>query len=119
MTIQCVCNAYLNMLIGLVPKQLPKQKIHEKKPINKTFAVFSGCLPGFYGANCTETCQCAKNATCNPKNGRCRCQPGWRGRRCDQSMIMIIIMITKFSMLFIHNGSCNALTLLVGLVKGL
>jgi len=45
----------------------------------------SECPPGFYGANCTEKCNCANNSTCNPKNGRCRCQPGWRGRQCDQS----------------------------------
>jgi len=57
--------------------------------MNMLIVLFSECLPGFYGANCTEECDCANNATCDPKNGRCRCEPGWRGRRCDLSNALL------------------------------
>jgi hypothetical protein len=24
------------------------------------------------------------SANCDPETGRCKCTPGWRGRRCDK-----------------------------------
>ena len=38
------------------------------------------CPPGTFGPNCTHECYCHNDATCNPVDGRCKCQPGFTGR---------------------------------------
>lgn len=46
----------------------------------------SACLPGTFGQNCNQVCQCSEtNQLCHPVSGSCYCAPGFRGLRCDQS----------------------------------
>lgn len=42
-----------------------------------------GCPLGKYGFDCTQTCQCQNNATCNYLNGDCSCQRGYWGKYCE------------------------------------
>ncbi|XP_025199929.1 protein draper-like isoform X2 [Melanaphis sacchari] len=42
-----------------------------------------GCPLGKYGFDCTQTCQCQNNATCNYTNGNCSCQQGYWGKYCE------------------------------------
>lgn len=46
----------------------------------------SACLPGTFGQNCNQVCQCSEtNQLCHPVSGLCYCAPGFHGPRCDQS----------------------------------
>lgn len=43
------------------------------------------CPEGKYGINCSKTCICHKNKTCNHINGLCAyCKKGWKGNDCDE-----------------------------------
>lgn len=43
------------------------------------------CLPGTYGLNCNQVCQCSEaNQLCHPVTGLCYCAPGYHGKRCNQ-----------------------------------
>ncbi|XP_016661742.1 protein draper isoform X2 [Acyrthosiphon pisum] len=42
-----------------------------------------GCPLGKFGFDCTQTCQCQNNATCNYLNGNCSCQQGYWGKYCE------------------------------------
>ncbi|KAM4568634.1 N-acetylglucosamine-1-phosphodiester alpha-N-acetylglucosaminidase isoform 1-T1 [Fundulus diaphanus] len=44
-----------------------------------------GCLPGFYGDSCNQTCSCSNGSSCDPVSGRCLCPPGFHGERCEQA----------------------------------
>lgn len=45
----------------------------------------SACLPGTFGHNCNQVCQCSEtNQLCHPVSGSCYCAPGFQGPRCDQ-----------------------------------
>ncbi|KAH0624132.1 hypothetical protein JD844_007560 [Phrynosoma platyrhinos] len=42
------------------------------------------CLPGTYGENCNQLCQCSgKNEECHHVTGKCGCLPGYYGIHCD------------------------------------
>lgn len=42
------------------------------------------CAPGTYGQDCTETCVCHNNGTCDPVSGTCICSSGWKGTTCEE-----------------------------------
>ncbi|XP_022179655.1 protein draper-like isoform X3 [Myzus persicae] len=42
-----------------------------------------GCPLGKFGFDCSQTCQCQNNATCNYLNGNCSCQQGYWGEYCE------------------------------------
>lgn len=47
----------------------------------------SACLPGTFGKNCNQVCQCSEtNQLCHPVSGLCYCAPGFTGPKCDQGM---------------------------------
>lgn len=55
-------------------------------PSNPTPTPPSACLPGTFGQNCNQVCQCSEtNQLCHPVSGSCYCAPGFHGLRCDQS----------------------------------
>lgn len=48
--------------------------------------LLSACLPGTFGHNCNQVCQCSEtNQLCHPASGQCYCAPGFQGPRCDRS----------------------------------
>lgn len=55
-------------------------------PIKRLLLPLSACLPGTFGHNCNQVCQCsAANQHCHPASGQCYCAPGFHGPRCDRS----------------------------------
>jgi multiple epidermal growth factor-like domains protein 10/11 len=55
------------------------------------------CEPGFigdkcldqcphnrFGVNCTSSCTCVNDATCDKADGTCHCAPGWTGINCAE-----------------------------------
>ena len=38
-----------------------------------------------YGINCQKRCGCFKNQPCDTITGLCKCNPGYRGHRCEYS----------------------------------
>lgn len=46
--------------------------------------VISACMPGYYGTECRETCQCQEGKPCNHITGECHCPDGYEGDACDQ-----------------------------------
>ncbi|XP_060579778.1 multiple epidermal growth factor-like domains protein 10, partial [Ruditapes philippinarum] len=46
------------------------------------------CPEGYYGENCTKTCDCDNDNTvsCDPGNGACNCSEGWSGVRCQEDI---------------------------------
>lgn len=41
-----------------------------------------GCIPGMFGANCSQPCQCGLGQKCHPETGACACPPGHSGAPC-------------------------------------
>ncbi|XP_055538760.1 protein draper isoform X3 [Wyeomyia smithii] len=41
------------------------------------------CPPMRWGSDCSQTCECKNNSTCNAQDGRCHCQKGYRGQFCE------------------------------------
>uniref|UniRef100_A0A8D3E703 Multiple epidermal growth factor-like domains protein 10 n=1 Tax=Scophthalmus maximus TaxID=52904 RepID=A0A8D3E703_SCOMX len=44
----------------------------------------AGCPLGFYGRDCSQTCQCRNGADCDHISGQCTCRTGFMGRHCEQ-----------------------------------
>jgi len=42
------------------------------------------CPEGMFGLNCTKKCACRNDAKCDPIDGTCTCEPGWKGKTCSQ-----------------------------------
>ncbi|GBP52830.1 Protein draper [Eumeta japonica] len=42
------------------------------------------CPEGYYGDQCSESCPCSNNSSCDASTGRCVCAAGWTGERCEQ-----------------------------------
>lgn len=42
------------------------------------------CSEGFFGERCVQRCDCVHSPSCHHMTGRCECEPGWRGARCDK-----------------------------------
>lgn len=40
------------------------------------------CPLGKHGAECKSECRCQNGGTCDPKFGKCFCEPGWTGLVC-------------------------------------
>lgn len=47
------------------------------------------CPVGTYGYDCEGVCLCQNDAKCDPKDGRCKCQPGYRGKNCEMGMYFV------------------------------
>lgn len=45
----------------------------------------AGCPLGFYGKDCSQSCQCQNGADCDHISGQCTCRRGFMGRHCEQS----------------------------------
>ncbi|KAF3856144.1 hypothetical protein F7725_016867 [Dissostichus mawsoni] len=61
--------------------------MHEKARTSLTnlYVPPSACLPGTFGLNCNQVCQCSEtNQLCHPVSGLCYCAPGFHGPKCDQ-----------------------------------
>jgi len=46
------------------------------------------CEYRHFGEDCSKTCHCYNNITCNGANGMCEngvCDPGWKGNSCSES----------------------------------
>lgn len=46
----------------------------------------SGCPLGFFGKDCSQSCQCRNGADCHHISGQCTCRTGFMGQHCEQSM---------------------------------
>lgn len=75
----------------------------EKDLINGClFIIFVACPQGYFGQNCSQSCGCHGNSSCDPVTGRCHCRcehnatcdnvtgscvcaPGWIGETCEKS----------------------------------
>lgn len=51
---------------------------------------FAGCPLGFFGKDCSQTCQCRNGADCDHISGQCTCRTGFMGKYCDQSRLQDI-----------------------------
>ena len=51
------------------------------------------CGPTFYGQDCMNDCSChpkqAKNITCDPQTGQCKCKAGFKGRDCSDCKLFV------------------------------
>lgn len=54
---------------------------------------FTACPSGSYGFACEGTCLCQNDGKCAPRDGRCKCKPGFRGQYCDKGKLKIMIHI--------------------------
>lgn len=45
----------------------------------------AGCPLGFFGKDCSQSCQCQNGADCDHISGQCTCRRGFMGRQCEQS----------------------------------
>lgn len=55
-------------------------------PTRQVNLSLSACIPGLFGPNCNQVCQCSEtNQLCHPVSGSCYCAPGFHGSKCDQS----------------------------------
>ncbi|PIK54330.1 hypothetical protein BSL78_08758 [Apostichopus japonicus] len=43
------------------------------------------CPDGFYGQNCSTSCECVNLRSCNHVNGSCNCTDGHTGERCERA----------------------------------
>lgn len=50
--------------------------------LNKHLSI-KACPPNRYGKKCSKKCSCANDALCDPYDGKCLCQKGYQGSRCD------------------------------------
>ena len=46
--------------------------------------LFLACDSGMYGKECSGTCNCSAQKSCDPITGNCLCPPGRSGERCDE-----------------------------------
>ncbi|XP_053936163.1 N-acetylglucosamine-1-phosphodiester alpha-N-acetylglucosaminidase isoform X2 [Cuculus canorus] len=46
------------------------------------------CVSGFYGAACTQKCQCQNGGLCDPMHGACSCPAGYYGTSCEHECPM-------------------------------
>lgn len=53
--------------------------------------IISGCPKGKYGKSCLKNCTCENGATCNQKNGKCACPPGFTGKSCEKSRSLMFV----------------------------
>ena len=60
----------------IVPKLVIAVKM---APVARTGRV---CNSGYYGDDCSKTCNCSGNGTCKP-DGTCVCNPGYTGLTCS------------------------------------
>lgn len=73
----------------------------------------TGCPLGFYGKDCSQSCQCRNGADCDHISGQCTCRTGFMGRHCEQSMITLFWVLSFFffpfflpPFLFTSRGVC-------------
>lgn len=43
------------------------------------------CPVGLYGGNCTTRCDCQNSGSCDPVNGKCTCDSGHFGDKCENT----------------------------------
>ncbi|XP_030829162.1 multiple epidermal growth factor-like domains protein 11 [Strongylocentrotus purpuratus] len=46
--------------------------------------ICSPCPTGRYGRNCSLSCQCLNDGTCDHLTGECSCTVGWTGNHCEE-----------------------------------
>ena len=51
----------------------------------------SECDDFLHGQDCTEECKCNRTNTawCDAKTGKCHCNPGWQGPKCDKGRLIL------------------------------
>lgn len=42
------------------------------------------CEHGTWGLDCNLKCECDNNGSCDQETGKCQCQRGWQGDRCEE-----------------------------------
>ena len=51
------------------------------------------CGPSFYGQDCKKICSChptqAKDITCDPQTGQCKCKAGFKDRDCSDCKLFV------------------------------
>lgn len=52
--------------------------------LNALRVLSEACSKGFFGGGCEHSCDCVHSTSCHQVTGRCECEPGWRGARCDK-----------------------------------
>ncbi|XP_066282421.1 proto-oncogene tyrosine-protein kinase receptor Ret-like [Branchiostoma lanceolatum] len=56
------------------------------------------CSSGTFGLNCSMSCYCQNNATCDPVNGSCICNEGQSGEFCenvsipDKNQVVVVVL---------------------------
>ena len=70
---------------------------------------YLACPEGFYGQDCSQTCDCLNGATCSPFDGTCTCAEGYTGTRCETRKLEP----TTVALLFIYVVRCSTILSLV------
>lgn len=58
-------------------------------------SLFSACLPGTFGADCSQVCTCPHGTSCHHISGECGCPPGYTGNSCEQSECSWTLTLTR------------------------
>ena len=73
--------------------------------VNLSFNWFTGCLSGFYGNMCGQSCSghCLNNSVCDHIDGTCRdgCEAGYVGKLCNTCKIDILLFLLMYIGIFI------------------
>lgn len=57
------------------------------------FFLIIACPVGTYGYDCEGVCLCQNDGACDPKDGRCKCKPGFKGKHCEMGTLLFLSLL--------------------------
>lgn len=51
--------------------------------INIYIVIYIDCPEGYWGRNCSHTCDCLNDGICDQFSGACKCSKGYIGEKCE------------------------------------